>query len=65
MIAVKGKYDGMMVTLERTPEIPECEVIVTFLDHLLSDKTDDDDSLAYLFKGFTDDGIREPIIDFG
>jgi len=65
MIAVKGKYDGMMVTLERTPAIQECEVIVTFLDHPLSDKTDDDGSLAYLFKGFTDDGIREPIVDFG
>jgi len=25
----------------------------------------DDGSLAYLFKDYIDDGIREPIVDFG
>lgn len=25
----------------------------------------DDGSLAYLFKGYQDDGIREPLVDFG
>jgi len=65
MVTVKGKYDGMTVTLDRTPAIHKCEVIVTFLDPSLSDETVDDGSLAYLFRGFTDDGIREPIVDFG
>jgi hypothetical protein len=65
MVTVKGKYDGMTVTLDRTPAIHECEVIVTFLDPPLSDEIVDDGSLAYLFRGFTDDGIREPIVDFG
>ena len=50
MIAVKGKYDGMTVTFDRIPAIHECEVIITFLDPL--------DSVE-------DDGIREPIVDFG
>ena len=58
MIAVKGRFDGMTVTLDRTPGIHECEVIVTFLEPLV-----DDGSLAYLFKYYTDDGIREPIVE--
>jgi mRNA-degrading endonuclease toxin of MazEF toxin-antitoxin module len=28
MIAVKGKYDGMTVTLDRMPPIRECEVVI-------------------------------------
>jgi hypothetical protein len=28
-------------------------------------KAVDDGSLAYLFRGYTDDGIREPQVDFG
>ena len=40
------------------------------LDTLLLDphssiKSSDDGSLAFLFKDYIDDGIREPIIDFG
>jgi hypothetical protein len=65
MIAVKGKYDGMTVTLDRPPAIHECEVIVTFLEFPVPEKSVDDGSLAYLFKDYTDDGIREPIVDFG
>jgi hypothetical protein len=65
MIAVKGKYDGMKVTLDRPPAIRECEVIVTFLEFPVSEKPVDDGSLAYLFKDYIDDGIREPIVDFG
>jgi hypothetical protein len=62
MIAVKGRYDGMTVTLDNPPVSRECEVIVTFLEppaHV------DNGSLAYLFKDYIDDGIREPIVDFG
>lgn len=62
MIAVKGKYDGTTVTLERTPVSHECEVIVTFLDHPIPV---DDGSLVYLFRDYADDGIREPVVDFG
>ena len=65
MIAVKGKYDGITVTLDKTPPIHECEVIVTFLDPPEPEKLVDDGSLAHLFKDYTDDGIREPIVDFG
>jgi len=65
MIAVKGKYDGMAVILDRLPVIHECDVIVTFLDPPLSGEAFDDGSLAYLFRGYSDDGIREPIVDFG
>ena len=65
MIAVKGKYDGTTVTFDRPPVIHECEVIVTFLDPSAIEKPLDDGSLAYLFKDYTDDGIREPIVDFG
>jgi hypothetical protein len=31
----------------------------------VSEKPVDDGSLEYLFKDYTDDGIREPIVDFG
>jgi hypothetical protein len=65
MIAVKGKYNGTTVTLDRIPISHECDVIVTFLDSPTSDKSPDDGSLAYLFKDYKDDGIREPIVDFG
>ena len=79
MIAVKGRYDGTTVTLDRTPAIHECEVIVTFLEPSSQEKPDtpqsggvnrkspplDDGSLACLFKNYTDDGIREPVVDFG
>ena len=63
MIAVKGMYDGKTVVLDKSPVTHECEVIVTFLDTPVY--SNDDGSLAYLFKDFIDDGIREPIIDFG
>ena len=78
MLAIKGRYDGMTITFEKLPAIHECDVIVTFLDTLASEKTVepqpspkgessplDDGSLEYLFRDFKDDGIREPLIDFG
>ena len=83
MIAVKGRYDGTTVTLDKPPEIRECDVIVTFLDTPVSEKPVepqpspkgvasmmrgsplDDGSLEYLFRDYKDDGIREPIVDFG
>ena len=65
MIAVKGKYDGTAVILERTPAIRECEVIVTFPEPTKQGKSVDDGSLAFLFRDYSDDGIREPIVDFG
>lgn len=48
-----------------TPLLPECDVIVTFLESQIIDNSYDDGSLFYLFKDYEDDGIREPIIDFG
>ena len=63
MIAVRGKYNGKAVILDKAPINHECEVIVTFLDSPMH--SDDDGSLMYLFKNYIDDGIREPIIDFG
>jgi len=65
MIAVKGRYDGTAVVLDKTPVTNECEVIVTFLDFSVPTKSIDDGSLAYLFKDYTDNGIREPMVDFG
>ena len=65
MIAVKGRYDGTTVTLDKKPAIRECDVIVTFLDTPSSKKTIDDGSLEYLFRDYKDDGIREPPVDFG
>ena len=60
MVAVKGRYDGTAVILDKTPVTHKCEVIVTFLDPPI-----DDGSLAYLFRDYIDDGVREPIVDFG
>jgi hypothetical protein len=65
MIAIKGKYDGTRVTLDGSPVTHECEVIITFLDPPDIIKTIDDGSLAYLFKDYIDDGIRESVIDYG
>ena len=65
MIAVRGKYDGMTVTLDKKPAFHECEVIIIFPDPYESKQNIDDGSLAYLFRDYSDDGIREPIVDFG
>ena len=43
--------------------IKECDVIVNFPD--VPAPVADDGSLAYLFRDYVDDGIREPIVDFG
>jgi hypothetical protein len=67
MTAVKGIYNGNTVILERIFPAPQgCEVIVTFPD-LPVRKTHftDDGTLAALFKNYVDDGLREPLIDFG
>jgi hypothetical protein len=65
MLALKGRYDGGVVVLDEKPLVPASDVIVTFLDFPASLHSADDGSLAYLFKGYTDDGIREPLVDFG
>jgi hypothetical protein len=65
MLALKGRYDGTAVVFDRKPHIPAGEVIVTFLDSPAPLKAVDDGSLAYLFRGYTDDGIRELPVDFG
>jgi len=65
MIAVKGIYNGTAVILDNTPITHKCEVIVTFLDSSEPLKYCDDGSLSYFFKDYIDDGIREPLIDFG
>ena len=65
MIAVKGRYDGTAVILDKMPTANECDVIVTFLDAPQPVKFIDDGSLEYLFKDYGDDGIRELIVDFG
>jgi len=46
----------------RYPAIKECEVIVNFPDSAFVKPNIDDGSLAYLFKDYVDDGIREPIV---
>lgn len=61
MLAVKGRYNGSMVVLDTMPNIKECDVIINFP----VENTTDDGSLAYLFKDYIDDNIREPIINFG
>jgi hypothetical protein len=65
MLALKGRYDGRVVVLNEKPPVSAGDVIVTFLDFSTSLRTADDGSLAYLFKGCADDGIREPLVDFG
>ena len=65
MVTVKGRYDGNTVFLDSTPPINGCDVIVTFLETPVSNKLKDDGSLRFLFRDYTDDGIREPVIDFG
>ena len=66
MLAVKGRYNGSTVVLDSIPPIKECDVIVNFPDIPVPMKPSvDDGSLAYLFRDYVDDGIREPIVDFG
>ena len=79
MLAVKGRYNGTTVVLDSKPPIKECDVIVNFPDVPASVKPIepqpsgvsregsplDDGSLAYLFRDYVDDGIRESVIDFG
>jgi len=63
MLTVKGRYNGATVVLDSILPIKECDVIVNFPD--VPAPVADDGSLAYLFKDYVDDGIREPIVDFG
>ena len=66
MLAVKGRYNGTTVVLDSIPPIKKCDIIVNFPDVPAPVKPSvDDGSLAYLFKDYIDDGIREPIVDFG
>jgi hypothetical protein len=65
MIAIKGRYNGSTVVFDSIPHMKECDVIVNFPDTSASVKTVDDGSLAYLFRDYSDDGIREPVVDFG
>jgi hypothetical protein len=74
MLSIKGRYNGSIITLDNIPIMNECEVIVTFLDFPLGQKSEtslqsekfvDDGSLAYLFRDYLDDDIREPIVNFG
>ena len=65
MLAIKGIYNGATVILDSSPPIKECEVIVNFPEISSSVKSIDDGSLAYIFKDYIDDGIREPIVNFG
>jgi hypothetical protein len=63
MLALKSRYDGTAVILDRKPPVPAGDVIVTFLDSPVPERVGasqrcDDGSLAYLFEGCTDDGIR-------
>jgi hypothetical protein len=59
MLAVKGRYNGATVVFDSIPLIKECDVIVNFPD--LHVPVADDGSLAYLFRDYVDDDIREPI----
>ena len=65
MLTVKGRYNGSTVILDSVPHINECEVIVNFPDIPAPTKSKDNGSLEYLFRDYIDDGIREPVIDFG
>jgi len=65
MIAIKGRYNGTTVILDSLPPVKECDVIVNFPGIQASANCVDDGSLAYLFRNCIDDGIREPVIDFG
>jgi hypothetical protein len=63
MLAIKGRYNGATVVLDSLPPVKECDVIVTFPD--IPANRVDDGSLEYLFRDCVDDGIREPLVDFG
>jgi hypothetical protein len=63
MLAIKGRYNGATVVLDSLPSVKECDVIVNFPD--IPANRVDDGSLEYLFRDYVDDGIREPLVDFG
>jgi len=65
MLAVKGRYNGTTVVLESKPPIKECDIIVNFPDVPAPVELSDDGSLAYLFRDYVNDGIRDPIIYSG
>ena len=65
MLMIKGRYNGSTVILDSVPPVNECEVIVNFPDIPASENPLDNGSLEYLFRDYIDDGIREPIVDFG
>jgi hypothetical protein len=71
MLAVKGRYSGGgTVEIDASAiELTEpYEVMVSFLRPLKKTgaaSAGDDGSLAWLFRDYVDDGIREPPVNFG
>jgi hypothetical protein len=60
MTAVKEQAVEMINQLSDDKVI----VIIRYLQNL-ANKQGDDGTLAYLFRNYVDDGIREPLTDFG
>ena len=55
--------DNHRLVIDVPREIPSGKIILTFTP--AKAEAADDGSLAYLFKDYTDDGVREPLVDFG
>ena len=55
--------DDHRLVIDVPREIPSGMVILTFTP--AKAEAADDGSLAYLFKNYKDDGVREPIVGFG
>ena len=50
---------GLMNAQKLNVEVSDGKIVLTLAEQ------EDDGSLSYLFRDYVDDGIREPIIDFG
>jgi hypothetical protein len=61
---VSGSALEPLFSLPRSSKELQYEVIILPVSDVLAPAVDDG-SLEYLFRGYDDDGIREPIVDFG
>ncbi|GHT64923.1 hypothetical protein FACS1894110_05600 [Spirochaetia bacterium] len=66
LLTIQGYFEaGKFVTDEPVKVPGHKKAILTILEEDSPTQASDNGSLAYLFRNYHDDNIREPIIDFG
>jgi hypothetical protein len=61
MLAVKERAVDMINRMSDDQVV----IVIEYLQNIDKQQEADDGSLAYLFRDYVDDGVREPLVNFG